>query len=176
MTGVWIGEKPGDWWADSPGGGAMACDSQPDADTAYFCTRLVDHPGRHIDTTDSGRLAIAAWPGTHEPTIADLTAAAGHAGDVPITEWERSACGDHVWLTTTIHGQPIDIDQTAKTVELADGVVLTPTQATEYASAVLAAAVLAAGLTSPDALAHIDASASAAASSVSLTGIQAANS
>lgn len=40
--------------------------------TSALCTRLGDHPGRHIAT--AFKLCVAAWPGEHEPTLADLEA------------------------------------------------------------------------------------------------------
>lgn len=37
-----------------------------------ICTRYPGHPGRHMA---QGHIRIvAAWPGDHEPTVADLTA------------------------------------------------------------------------------------------------------
>ena len=39
----------------------------------YECSRRPDHASeRHIAL--AGHLVIAAWPGTHEPTLADLEA------------------------------------------------------------------------------------------------------
>jgi hypothetical protein len=39
----------------------------------YLCTRRKGHPGRHLATTTPNRKRVsAAWPGDHEPTIADL--------------------------------------------------------------------------------------------------------
>lgn len=36
------------------------------------CSRALDHPGRHVACGAEPRV-IAAWPGTHEVAIADLT-------------------------------------------------------------------------------------------------------
>lgn len=38
----------------------------------FVCTRDVNHPGRHI--AEAGTFIVAAWPGDHEPTLADLEA------------------------------------------------------------------------------------------------------
>lgn len=51
---------------------AMACgeESAPHHDgLGYMCSRAPGHPGRHIAV---GVEVVAAWPGTHQPTMAEL--------------------------------------------------------------------------------------------------------
>ena len=37
----------------------------------FWCTRPPGHPGRHMASIGED-LVVAAWPGDHEPTVADL--------------------------------------------------------------------------------------------------------
>jgi hypothetical protein len=39
----------------------------------YICCRTEGHPGRHMAQVAPDAV-VAAWPGDHEPTVADLTA------------------------------------------------------------------------------------------------------
>lgn len=73
VGGVWLGSKAGDWWKDNPSINAESCSKRPLA-RAGMCTRPVGHRGRHIATIGGGTIAIAAWPGSDEPTVYDLAA------------------------------------------------------------------------------------------------------
>lgn len=37
----------------------------------FWCTRTPGHPGRHMASNGEDQV-VAAWPGDHEPTVADL--------------------------------------------------------------------------------------------------------
>lgn len=50
---------------------AADCPEKGPAGT-FCCTRDAGHPGRHLAGTGRGKV-IAAWPGEHTPTEADLT-------------------------------------------------------------------------------------------------------
>lgn len=92
---VWLGTRNGlefkadprfGW--DTPGDGC----GQPAPGEGLGCTRLLGHAGRHIATGMDE--VLAAWPGTHEPTLADLDdPAPDDAGQPPALVlpdgWER---------------------------------------------------------------------------------------
>lgn len=65
--------------ADDPVGEAVGreehqgCPASSDMDqpgSYWLCLRDLDHPGRHIALGHHG--LMAAWPGDHHPTLADL--------------------------------------------------------------------------------------------------------
>ena len=48
-------------------------DPSPDGGQDW-CSRETGHPGRHVAAHGQPRFqVISAWPGTHQPTTADLT-------------------------------------------------------------------------------------------------------
>jgi hypothetical protein len=76
-TDLWLlpeGIPTPDWMrAEMPTGEEDLCPAFAPG-TGLRCLRRDGHPGRHIATGVT--LIYAAWPGTHEPVEADLTAGA----------------------------------------------------------------------------------------------------
>jgi hypothetical protein len=66
------------WWSASASAACKAIDAVAATATAscrarmssYACTREAGHPGRHM--AQGMTMVVAAWPGGHEPTLADL--------------------------------------------------------------------------------------------------------
>lgn len=96
-------EGEGGWWEHGglPGldvpdwlrphlGGGDECPSETPEDDPWYCSRKLGHPGRHIAV---GAGVAAAWPGTHEPTLADLDDPKPAAEQTPTLTlpagWER---------------------------------------------------------------------------------------
>lgn len=57
-------------------GRSKACDCElPVGPVGYWCSRRpIDPLIRHRHIATAGPVVVAAWPGTHEPTTADLEA------------------------------------------------------------------------------------------------------
>jgi hypothetical protein len=77
-------------WFTIERGDCPAAMAPADHPRAFLCMRDIGHPGRHIAV---GReLLIAAWPGSHEPTRADLDGTEHVVCDCHCTECVDSHC------------------------------------------------------------------------------------
>lgn len=75
--GLWDGgELPDGQLPAIPGAEATGDDVCGQSRDYWYCSREPGHPGRHLACLYRDTV-IAAWPGTHEPTQADLTGPAG---------------------------------------------------------------------------------------------------